>query len=366
MTDKKIGFQQPINPGSVTVPQYWTPPQPVNVPPVGPGLFMAGRGLISGVGLAAGLALYPTTPGYDEIPEYWRDPRFWQPDLPGLRDVHPGGFDVVVGDEQPLTPLGYTTLNPNALPDQPYDLAEGGPLRTVYRGPRDRLAGRYIDLNLTDTRSLMDDLPSTTIPNRMVRYARQPALEHNLKLEPHPQGLRARLSTRSVDPKFHARPRVRDQKLERTAYGLILKGFNKTYGTATEVADFLDALRMNSYFKDPRTGEITNAAAAQLGYVELAFRFADDELLIDTVGLAVDFSLQQASDLAYALVDAPAEFARRNSPFWMPYGEKAALGFIGGNDNVLSSSYIPSAFKWLRSKDSGRAARVQTLFAAAS
>lgn len=363
MADTKQSFLQPVDPSTVQVPTYWGPPQPQQLPPVGTGLFMAGRGLIGGVGLAAGIALYPSTPGYDEVPEYWRDPRFWQPDLPGLDDLHPQGFDVTVGDEQPVLPLGYTTVDPLAIPDQPYDLAGGGPLRTVYRGPRDRLAGRHIDLNLTDTRSLMDDLPSTTVPNRMVRYARQPSLETSLVLKPHPQGLRLRLSTRSVDERFHSRPRNRDLKLGRSAYRLILKGFNKTYGKVTEVADFIDAVRMNTYFRDPRSGEIVNAAAAQMGYVRLARLFLDNTAVLDPVGLAVDFSLQQASDVAYALVDAPAVLARRNSPYWMPYGEKVSVGASGGNENVLSSSYIPSSVRWLRSLDAARWSRVQSFFA---
>lgn len=330
---------------------------------------MLGRGALSGfggvAGLLPGLLLGGGQGGFQELPQSYWDSRYANPTLPDL-DIYPGGFDALLpGAETPLSPglIGSDPANwvrgLGASPsDAPVSIPETTPLRTYRRAHTPALA-RYLDLDLVDTRDVIDNMPSTVMPAKIRRIATQTRLLHSIDIYRDQAGMRVKTRTRSVDPKYDSRKRDGDQKVGRAGYRRFLFFINHTYGTVSEVQDFLDALRLNSWVQLP-SGQIVNLGASDVSTFEYARMMMSGMIRVDMPGLALDVAYQQMIDTAAAM--DPVDFAQSHAPVWLPGTIPGQPIQTGGNYDV-SAPLIQELRTQRASSDPYRSFRVSQLFA---
>ncbi|AXH77440.1 MAG: hypothetical protein [Microviridae sp.] len=352
------------------------PPQQLALP--GASFLTFGRQALSGVGGLAGLAaqmiLAPSPlagPNEDEIPYYLSDPRYINPTFHDL-DVYSGGFDVVIpGQETVVTPdLVWASLPTNAPSDAPVSVppearTSTGLSRLRAGNERIKAIENEIDaLFKAPPRDLVDLLPSTVRPARLIRSGRQADLLRTISIFADKAGMRVKVDTKSIDPRYNSRKRDADQKMGRKAYRAILRTVNRTYGTATEIADFVDSLKVNTWVALP-SGNIVSLAGSDVPTEQWARWLISGQAQIDFPGLMIDVAFNQAEDAATALGSSPFEFARSHAPFWTP-DQMGARGQQKGINDVLTSPLLRSLSQLRSRTDLHRRARIARLFGVSS
>lgn len=348
------------------------PPQQLELP--GSSFLTFGRQALSGVGGMAGLAaqmiLAPSPlagPNEDEIPYYLSDPRYINPTFHDL-DTYAGGFDVVVpGDETVVTPnLVWAPLPTNRPSDAPISVppeaATSSGLSRLRAGRQSiaRHENALDELFRAAPRDLVDILPSTVRPARLIRAGRQADLLRTIAIYQDAAGLRVKVDTKSTDPRYNSRRRDGDKKIGRKAYRAILRTVNVTAGTASEVQDFIDQLKVNTWVALP-SGNIVSLAGSELPTAEWARMLISGQARVDFPGLMIDVAFNQAEDMAYAVGAAPFEFARSHAPHWTP-DQMGARGQQKGINDVLTSPLLRSLAQLRSRTDVARRARISKLF----
>lgn len=353
----------------------------------GPSYLQFGPKVLSGVGGIAGLAgqliVAPTptaSPQLDEI-HYWDNPSYRAPAMIEDLDMYPGGFDVIMPGQETWVSSPVINVQGDWLgeregaiyaPDAPVVMPEGMGLRTRYARPRDRLAGKTIDLDwsrVTPGADLIDALPASVNPARGIRQAQQVDLLRGIRVSM--EGSRARLKvfTKSVDPLYWSRRRNKDQKAGRRSYRSFLRAFDRTVGTATEVQDFIEALIMNTWYELP-SGNIVNLSTTAYSLSRWWQLILSGHAKVDFPGLLLDVTFQQAGDFATALPGLPMEYMAGRSPVWTPDMFSANETFSRKGRKEMEDVLTPQVLRELsrikRQIDPQRRARVQELFARTS
>lgn len=352
------------------------PPQQLALP--GASFLTFGRQALSGVGGMAGLAaqmiLAPSPlagPNEDEIPYYLSDSRYINPTFHDL-DTYSGGFDVVIpGQETVVTPdLVWAALPTASGSDAPVSVppeaATSSGLSRLRAGRQSiaRHENRLDELFRAAPRDLVDILPSTVRPSRLIRSGRQADLLRTISIFADKAGMRVKVDTKSTDPRYNSRKRDQDQKMGRKAYRAILRTVNVTAGTASEVQDFVDILKINTWVALP-SGNILSLGGSDVPTEQWARWLISGQARIDFPGLMVDVAFNQAEDAATALGGQPFEFARSHAPFWTP-DQMGARGQQKGINDVLTSPLLRSLSQLRSRTDLHRRARVARLFGVSS
>lgn len=160
-------------------------------------------------------------------------------------------------------------------------------------------------------------------------------------------------------------PRKKDQKARPQLVRVVNALITATYGTYSEIVDALEALVWNVYVLDKRGRPVQAMLVYNRNMAYVLTLLWEGRARADLFGFALDFTVNQWSDAMYAFqsqkVDAIALDLGWKAPIGInSYAHKGFHRTEGQRD--VSSEWIRSSSRFIRSLDHGRAARVQSLF----
>lgn len=291
------------------------------------------------------------------------DYRMSQPPRLDWTDEPDGGVSVVIpGDEPwhvpPMVPIRPS--RPDTLPEVDPDPGEAPGVAPV-RSPRP----------VPKPNPRVDDVEqpaSSRRPEHRLSLARSPLGVGRIEFEtvhgrgrwPRP-GVRIRVRPwKAVKETDFWVPRYRDTKFGRKTVWMVQKVINVTYGAYTELQDAVEVFAQSLYAPDGVSAwqkENGSVLGALQGYMEGRYR-------LDTVGFVIDFGINQASDLAYAVADAPMEYAAKRMPGWDPsyVADRFRLNDKREERGDVAKDWISWAGRSVRSLDTERSRRIRSLW----
>lgn len=158
-------------------------------------------------------------------------------------------------------------------------------------------------------------------------------------------------------------PRKKDTKVRPAIYGVVNALISATYGTYSEIVDALEALAWNVYVLDKRGRPVQAMVVYNRNMAYVLRQVYDGYAKVDMQGFALDFTVNQWSDAMYAFQSRKMDEVALSLGWNAPVGitSYAQKGFQKGQNDV-SSEWIRSSSRFIRSLDHGRAARVQSLW----
>ena len=304
--------------------------RPINGPTIGTILNQLAKKL-SGAAIGA---VIPDKLGHDDVwPEdHPNHPNNWEPEGPPIPEDYPhvpatlpsyhgdysikkDGTSVIVYPGRPDTRTRYGVnldeeiFTPDGLPGSPIQLPKPTPAEIKH----DRYPNVYPypyspdPLYEGDPDWELENAPGTELnpeyipepPHRRIADRKlRPKLRLSGRLRVDFGGdgtIRIRAPKPQLNPKPRPERRGRDVK---GGYIASLRVVNKTLGTITELADFVDAIAWNTYGIDPKTGQVAYGMHITDGdLAELAANVAKGEFKVDMIGALHDLAVQELMDI---------------------------------------------------------------------
>lgn len=198
-----------------------------------------------------------------------------------------------------------------------------------------------------------------------------PFVETRIVIEAPPPkgGPRARpepVTVRALRPRVPRAPnskRNEEGKMGRRLYNVGLMLINSTYGAVTEIADLIEVLAHSVYALDRQGNAVPAMSLNGLSMHETFIGLVEGRYRLDVVGFAVDYAINQTSDIFWSLTDAPFDALHRRAPNWATYG---TVKRTQREAKDAYSDHLKALHDWaegnLRSIDAGRASRIENLF----
>jgi hypothetical protein len=246
--------------------------------------------------------------------------------------------------------------------------------RSTYRSPEAIAALRGV-LPQGAPLALPEALPQAVPPGKLIS-------EEFIRANPYAMNHHALFSVTetAAGPRFSARlkldraekihrPRRGDEKGQRKMIGLVNMLVTRSYGLVTELHDAAEVFGWSLYGKGANGRTLPAMALEHHSLLGVMRGYLEGRYKLDAVGFAIDFGINQTTDIAYAVesrleVNAAIRFGGHSGYLTQKIGSSRAQpgspGVKGKQDYV--SETISSAAAYVRSFDVQRKARIAALW----
>jgi hypothetical protein len=274
------------------------------------------------------------------------------------------GVDIRFGPEAVLdigrapVPLAYSPSG-NTLPEIGEEPAPWAP---PVRLPEENVEEAPVPRPMPRPRPVDDvEYKPTRRPERRREREESPLVQFKLefRLDEEEQPV-MRIKGEPVPVRYLARKRIKDTKFGRKVFWVVNRAVDATYGLVSEAMDAAEVFAFSLYAPNGMSAmalEGGDLAKSFKGYMEGRYR-------LDVTGFVVDFGINQAEDFAYALADAPQEFAAKRMPGWDPTytADRFRLNNHRKERSDVAQEWISWGSSHLRSFDSERRRRIRGLW----